>query len=113
MFDSKIIEVYNQNNPTITLLSYPINIYRAPVLMVHGLWGNLNSFKDMEDYLSNSNAYPHTWGSFDNSPLLFRMIMKSLTILVLATILKEYQMGLILFYLMREMKIIPQEKLLS
>ncbi len=73
MFDSKIIEVYNQNNPTITLLSYPINIYRAPVLMVHGLWGNLNSFKDMEDYLSNSNAYPHTWGSFDNSPLLFRI----------------------------------------
>ena len=73
MFDSKIIEVYNQNNPTVTLLSYPINIYRAPVLMVHGLWGNLKSFEDMEDYLSNSNAYPHTWGSFDNSPLLFRI----------------------------------------
>lgn len=37
---------------------YPLRIYRAPVLMVHGLWSNRNSFNNMYNYLVGSKYMP-------------------------------------------------------
>ena len=72
-YDTRTIEIYNQNNPSVNLFTYPIKIYKAPVLMVHGLWGDVNSFSEMETFLLNSGAYPPF--AFDNSisSLLFRI----------------------------------------
>ena len=33
----------------------PIRVFRASVLMVHGLWSDAKAFSDMEDYLTNAN----------------------------------------------------------
>lgn len=72
-FDTRIIQVYNQNNPSVNLFTFPIQIYRAPLLMVHGLWGDVTSFSGLENYLLNSSAYP---SSIFSSPLTFRLDYK-------------------------------------
>ena len=50
--DDNII-AYNTNNPSVTLVKLPIRIYHAPLLFVHGLWGDVSSFQDMDDYFRN------------------------------------------------------------
>lgn len=44
--------VYN-----VTIRELPIDFYRAPVLMVHGLWASKTSFDEMAKTLSESGAY--------------------------------------------------------
>jgi uncharacterized protein (TIGR02145 family) len=39
------------NNSPISGINFPLNIYRAPVLMIHGWLGGLSSFEDMDAYL--------------------------------------------------------------
>lgn len=62
------IQIFNVNNPNIILATYPIHLYRAPLLMVHGLWGNVGSFLQMENYLKNNNLYPT-----NNNSLILRL----------------------------------------
>jgi formylglycine-generating enzyme required for sulfatase activity/pimeloyl-ACP methyl ester carboxylesterase len=53
----------------------PIEIYRAPVLMLHGLWGNAEGFEDMEEALLDywdprlllRHEYPNELSFEDNS----------------------------------------------
>ncbi|MEJ0029994.1 MAG: alpha/beta fold hydrolase [Bacteroidota bacterium] len=40
------IEIFNVTQDTV-LHTYPIEIYRAPLVLVHGLWGDRNSFDGM------------------------------------------------------------------
>ncbi len=37
---------------------YSIDVYRAPVVMVHGLWGDRSAFAVMHDELSDSDQWP-------------------------------------------------------
>jgi len=55
----KLEVLYNQI--PINGINFPLHIYRAPILMVHGLWGDYSSFEKCESELINSNLYP---GSF-------------------------------------------------
>ena len=69
------IQGYDKSNPNIILFSFPIRIYKAPVLMVHGLWGNTSTFLKMEMDLYNSKLFP-SFGNYCSStaisPLLLR-----------------------------------------
>jgi pimeloyl-ACP methyl ester carboxylesterase len=70
-FRSEVMEIYN----TITgapIVEYPLRIYRAPLLCVHGLWGNQTTFKDFTDYLLFTGIYPGD-ATLDYSPIIHRM----------------------------------------
>jgi PKD repeat protein/pimeloyl-ACP methyl ester carboxylesterase len=56
MYRPDTIIVVDTSNPGSPLFKIPIRIYRAPVLMVHGLWGWDEAFAPMEDSLNN--LYP-------------------------------------------------------
>ncbi|HEX5001540.1 MAG TPA: T9SS type A sorting domain-containing protein [Bacteroidia bacterium] len=49
--------IYNGNTP-ISGINFPIHIYRAPLMMVHGLWGDRDAFKEFEMELLVTNLYP-------------------------------------------------------
>ena len=51
--DSRSIEIYDTNNSSNVLFTIPLRIYKAPILMVHGLWGNASGFEEMESHLYN------------------------------------------------------------
>jgi hypothetical protein len=51
------IRVVDTSNSFPNIYTIPIQIYRAPVLMVHGLWGSKEAFDSMEVRLQRSN-YP-------------------------------------------------------
>lgn len=60
--ENQIIEVYNVNDE-LTLASVPVRIVRAPMLFVHGLWGDPESFTDMKSYFDGAfgpNIYTRT-----------------------------------------------------
>ncbi|WP_430409287.1 immunoglobulin domain-containing protein [Kordia sp.] len=50
---SRSIEIYDMNNSSNILLTIPLRIYKTPVLMVHGLWGDAYGFEEMENHLFN------------------------------------------------------------
>jgi hypothetical protein len=52
------LEVINQGNNDAVIAAYPIDIYRAPVLFIHGLWGDNTSLKNLEASLYDSGLYP-------------------------------------------------------
>lgn len=54
--DTIHLEVYDGINDLV-LHQVPIIIFPPPVLMVHGLWGDRNSFKNMNDALIRSSRY--------------------------------------------------------
>lgn len=58
LFRSADITVVDYTNSTIPIYTIAIEIYRAPVLMVHGLWGDIDSFREMEEVLDASGLYP-------------------------------------------------------
>lgn len=45
-----------------------IEVYRTPVLMVHGLWSNSGGFKDMEDNFRQGNYEPYQLKRMDYEP---------------------------------------------
>jgi hypothetical protein len=48
------IQAYSIDDPQKkTIIELPIIVYRAPMLFVHGLWGDDGSFKDMDEYFQN------------------------------------------------------------
>jgi pimeloyl-ACP methyl ester carboxylesterase len=49
-YKSDTIIIYDYTDSTV-LFTMPIHIYRAPVMMVHGLWGSSNSFSDLDNFL--------------------------------------------------------------
>lgn len=51
-----IIEIVNKKNGNV-LHEIPIEIYRAPVLFVHGLWGNVTNLNSLKNKLLNSGKY--------------------------------------------------------
>lgn len=52
----KIVDITNPNPPIYTI---PMQIYRAPVVMVHGLWGGTN-----EDAFHTTKDFLHTRGGY-------------------------------------------------
>ncbi|MFN8243016.1 MAG: choice-of-anchor D domain-containing protein [Ferruginibacter sp.] len=56
-FKSDQIRIVDFNSPNQTIFSLPLEIYRAPVLMVHGLWGAYSTFENVDNYLKNNNYY--------------------------------------------------------
>lgn len=64
------INIYDNSTGNL-IYAYPIQIYRAPLLMVHGLMGHASSFAEFEKKLLNGNAlYP---GNIMTSPLTYRL----------------------------------------
>lgn len=55
---SRSIEIYDTNNPSNILFTVPLRIYKTPVLMVHGLWGNASGFQEMENHLLSVGFNP-------------------------------------------------------
>lgn len=48
------IQAYSIDDPQKkTIIELPIIVYRAPMLFVHGLWGDAGSFKNMDEYFQN------------------------------------------------------------
>jgi len=49
------LKVIESSTPKVSIFNIPIRIYRAPVVMIHGLWGDPSSFndKDNENNLKN------------------------------------------------------------
>jgi pimeloyl-ACP methyl ester carboxylesterase len=41
------LELFLSNSPCTVLKKIPIEVYNPPILFVHGLWGNVNSFREM------------------------------------------------------------------
>lgn len=62
------IQIVDYTNSSPAIFTIPIEIYRAPVIMVHGLWGDYMSFLDMKNYLDASGYYP--FGSINQSLLI-------------------------------------------
>ncbi|HLG36293.1 MAG TPA: T9SS type A sorting domain-containing protein [Bacteroidia bacterium] len=72
LFRTDNIEVYHGTN---LLYSYPIKIYRAPVVFVHGLWGTASTFEQMQNEFMNNGLYPvySVNPNIYESPLLYRV----------------------------------------
>lgn len=47
------------NNRGVTIKQLDIEVYRPPVIMAHGLWGNIKSFKKMKEELSKTGKFVH------------------------------------------------------
>jgi triacylglycerol esterase/lipase EstA (alpha/beta hydrolase family) len=56
LFRSDAIEIVNKNNGVV-LHEIPIQIYRAPVVFVHGLWGNMTNLNSIKNHFLNSGKY--------------------------------------------------------
>ncbi len=54
---------------------FPIRIYRAPVVFVHGLYGDESTFNVMKNRFLNEKIYPKTSNS-NSSPLLYQIDYK-------------------------------------
>lgn len=52
------IRIVDYTNPSATIFTVPIRIYRAPVLFVHGLYGDAGTFLPMASELKNLGYYP-------------------------------------------------------
>ena len=50
------IRIVDFNSPNQTIFSLPLEVYRAPILMVHGLWGSTSSFETIDNYIE-TNSY--------------------------------------------------------
>lgn len=71
LYRTVTIQILDSSTNTI-LKEYPVHVYKAPLLLVHGLYGNAESFKNFEkDFLfaSGANIYP---GTAQNSPFVLR-----------------------------------------
>ena len=56
-FRSDAIQIVDYTQPSKIIYSIPIKVYRAPVIMVHGLWGDPSSFSKLKEHLDNNNYY--------------------------------------------------------
>ncbi|MBK9320817.1 MAG: hypothetical protein IPM91_19840 [Bacteroidetes bacterium] len=56
-FRNDIIRIVDYNNPGNTIFSIPVHIYRAPVLMIHGLWGEPSAFDEMKNYFDSNGLF--------------------------------------------------------
>jgi triacylglycerol esterase/lipase EstA (alpha/beta hydrolase family) len=56
-FRSDSIMIVDVTNPNNSIYKIPIQIYRAPVLFVHGIWSERTVFNEMETSLDNSGYY--------------------------------------------------------
>ncbi len=68
LFRACTLEVLYNGIP-IPGVSFPLNIYRAPIVFVHGFVGNRATFQEMENTLLNDLMYP----PLSNSPLIHRV----------------------------------------
>ncbi|MBK9147028.1 MAG: PKD domain-containing protein [Flavobacteriales bacterium] len=66
------IQVYLENDPTTTLASLPIRVYRSPIAFIHGLGGNQSAFEVLADRLLITGQYPYDASLPWESPLFWR-----------------------------------------
>jgi len=52
------LQIVDKGKNNSVIYEFPIQIFRAPVIMVHGLWSDRNAFKIMEDKLFASQQWP-------------------------------------------------------
>lgn len=57
-FRSDYIDIVSINDPENPLFKIPLNIYRAPLLTVHGLWGGSSTFQNLKDDFVYQQFYP-------------------------------------------------------
>lgn len=57
-FRDLILQVVDKNDPSTAIYEQPVHIYRAPIVLVHGLWGGMDSFEEMKNKLAESNLWP-------------------------------------------------------
>lgn len=57
-YRSDAVIIVDKSNSSPAIFSIPIQIYRAPVIMVHGLWGTTDTFTGMKGFLDASGYYP-------------------------------------------------------
>lgn len=95
------IQAYLIGNPNLILINIPIKVCRAPILFVHGLWGDYGSFQEMDNYFStyytssnlitfradysanNGNAKSFSYNTFTN-PIIATNIYNTLNKAILA-----------------------------
>jgi pimeloyl-ACP methyl ester carboxylesterase len=58
LFSQLTLEIGIETNDASFEAMYPIHIYRAPVMMIHGLWSDASAFKAMDDELMASGKWP-------------------------------------------------------
>lgn len=61
------------NNEPIHNLEFPLHIYRAPIVFVHGFAGDKTTFEDMEHFLVDNQFYPSGFIFIHESPLIHRV----------------------------------------
>jgi uncharacterized protein (TIGR02145 family) len=59
LYRSDNLQVVNSADGNV-IYSQPVQIYRAPVLLVHGLWGDIGSMNTIDENLRNSGKYNRT-----------------------------------------------------
>jgi pimeloyl-ACP methyl ester carboxylesterase len=59
LYREDVVEIINTSNGSI-IHEIPIQIYRAPVVLLHGLWGNWTNLLKLDSYLRNSGKYNPT-----------------------------------------------------
>ncbi|MEP7111453.1 MAG: alpha/beta hydrolase, partial [Ferruginibacter sp.] len=83
------IKVYYGENE-ISGIDFPLDIYRAPIVFVHGFCGDRTTFKIMEDLLLNNSLYPQ----LPNSPLIHRIGYQMTSFFSFMTNRKKVQNGI-------------------
>ena len=58
-FRSDSIIIIDTINPTSPIYAIPIEAYRTPVIMVHGLWSDRSAFTELENVLDSNAYYPN------------------------------------------------------
>jgi len=51
------IRIVDVTNPNSNIYTFPISIYRGPVIMLHGLWGDPGAFDPMEIQIRSTGQY--------------------------------------------------------
>lgn len=62
------LEIYLLDDPSFAVESFPLTVYRAPLLMVHGLWSNPDVFTKLERQLQYADIYPYPY--YASAPML-------------------------------------------
>jgi len=63
-FENITIEVFDPKSNQ-SIIEMPLRLYRAPVVMIHGLWSNDTAFDEMKTHLFNSLWVPQVLYSYD------------------------------------------------
>lgn len=89
LYRNDAFEVINKVTGEI-LYSYPIHFYRAPIVAMHGLWGDASAFNSLKSYVLNdgylpsslftAHTYPNAVSFFENRGEMKKAIIQALRV---------------------------------